>query len=281
LGEEARRDIVEVLEQMGFAVEASHHEVAPGQHEIDFQYAEALTQADRVCTFKLVCRSIAMRHGLHATFMPKPIARINGSGMHIHLSLFKNGKNAFDDPKAKWGLSKPCLHFIAGLLKHAPGFVSITNPLVNSYKRLVPGYEAPVYICWSERNRSPMIRVPARRGMGTRCELRCPDPSCNPYLALAVILASGLDGIENKLEAPDPVAVNVYKLGEEERVMRKIPQLPGSLNEALENLKKDKVVREALGEHIYENFVRAKKTEWDEYRTEVHPWEVKTYLGVH
>jgi glutamine synthetase len=277
-GEDVRRDIVLALQEMGFEVEASHHEVAPGQHEIDFKYDDALATADRVSTFKLVTKSVARRHDLHATFMPKPIFGLNGSGMHTHISLFQNGSNAFYDPSAPMELSDAARWFVGGLMKHARGFTAVCNPVVNSYKRLVPGYEAPVYIAWSERNRSPLIRIPAERGDGTRCELRSPDPSCNPYLAFCVALACGLDGIENKIEPPEPVKVNVYTLDDEERAMRGIPTLPGTLAEAVEEMLEDSVVCEGLGEHILNNFVRAKRTEWDEYRASVHDWERQKYL---
>ncbi len=280
-GEEARRDIVNVLEAMGFEVEAAHHEVAPGQHEIDFKYEEALTTADNVATFKLIVRKVAQDHGLHATFMPKPIHGINGSGMHTHQSLFRNGENAFFDPEAEDQLSSLARFYIAGLLKHARGFCAITNPLINSYKRLVPGYEAPTNVAWSERNRSPLVRVPARRGEGTRCELRMPDPSCNPYLALAVMLQAGLDGIENELEPPPPVNKNIYRMSIRERRRHKIADLPSSLNQALVQLRKDKVIQEALGKHIYRNFLEAKRQEWNSYIAQIHPWEVQTYLAAY
>lgn len=280
LGEHARRDMVLALEEMGFEIEASHHEVAPGQHEIDFKYADALTMADMIATFRFVVRTIALQHNLHATFMPKPIHGINGSGMHTHQSLFKGDENAFYDPDAKYQLSETALYYIGGLMKHAKGFTAITNPLVNSYKRLVPGYEAPVYIAWSERNRSPLIRVPARRGKGTRVELRSPDPSCNPYLALAVMLKAGLDGIKNKIMPPEPVDRNVYDMDADDRAELNIESLPGNLYEAIQELKKDEVVQEALGEHIYKHFIEAKKIEWDIYRTQVHQWEIDQYLEV-
>lgn len=278
-GEEARRDIVNVLEAMGFEVEAAHHEVAPGQHEIDFRYEEALTTADHLVTFKLVVRKIAQDHGLHATFMPKPIRGINGSGMHTHQSLFSKGQNAFFDPDGENQLSRVALSYIAGLLKHAPGLCAITNPLVNSYKRLVPGFEAPTNVAWSEQNRSPLVRVPARRGEGTRCELRMPDPSCNPYLALAVMLQAGLDGIRSELEPPPAVNKNIYKMSLRERRRHKIAELPSSLNQALKEMRKDKVVREALGEHIFKRYLEAKRLEWSRYIEQIHPWEIETYLG--
>ena len=280
LGEVARQDMVLALEEMGFEVEASHHEVAPAQHEIDFRYEEALTAADNILTFKVVVRTIAKRHGLHATFMPKPVHGIAGSGMHTHQSLFVGDRNAFYDPDAPNGLSRVCLNYIAGLLRHARGFTAITNQLVNSYKRLVPGYEAPVNVAWSERNRSPLIRVPARRGLSTRCELRSPDPSTNPYLALAVTLKAGLQGIKENLDPPAPVTRNVYEMTDEERRELGITSLPGTLEEALVELEKDEVMRSALGEHIYEAFVSAKRIEAEVYRTQVHQWELDQYLAV-
>lgn len=280
LGEEARRDMVVALEAMGFQVEASHHEVAPGQHEIDFRYADGLKTADNIGTFRVVVRTIALKHGLHATFMPKPVFGINGSGMHVHQSLMHDGENAFYDPDPEHGLSDTALHYIGGILAHAPGFTAITNPLVNSYKRLVPGYEAPVYVAWSFRNRSPLVRVPAARGQKTRIELRSPDPSCNPYLALAVMLKAGLDGIKKKISPPDPVNRNIYTMTETERKALGIESLPGSLKEAVDELEKDEVIREALGEHIFHHFVEAKRLEWDVYRTQIHRWEIEQYLTV-
>ncbi len=279
-GEDARRDMVLALQDMNFEVEAAHHEVAPGQHEIDFRYADALRTADNIATFRFVVKTIANQHGLHATFMPKPIFGINGSGMHIHLSLFRNGSNAFFDPEATYQLSDTARHFLAGVIEHARSFAAITNPLVNSYKRLVPGYEAPVYIAWSERNRSPLIRVPAVRGAGTRIELRNPDPACNPYLALSVVLAAGIDGVEKGLEPPEPVTDNIYEMTEEEKDARGIDSLPGNLSEALQELVRDPVIVDALGPHIMEYFIRAKKAEWDKYRMVVHQWELDEYLGM-
>ncbi len=279
LGENARRDMVMTLEQMGFEIEASHHEVAPGQHEIDFKYADALTAADNIATFKLVVRSVAQRHGLHATFMPKPIFGINGSGMHTNQSLFKNGKNAFYDPNGPLELSQEAYQYIAGLMAHVRSFAAITNPTVNSYKRLVPGYEAPCYIAWSARNRSPLIRIPAKRGVSTRIELRSPDPSCNPYLALAVQLAAGLDGIKHKLVPPASVDQNIYRMNTAMREEVGIGSLPATLNDALEELKKDQVVRDALGEHLFERFIEAKTKEWDSFRIKVHQWELDEYLA--
>jgi glutamine synthetase len=280
-GEEARRDMVNVLEAMGFEVEAAHHEVAPGQHEIDFKYEDALTTADNAATFKLIVRKIAQDHGLHATFMPKPIFGINGSGMHTHQSLFKGETNAFYDPEAEGQLSDTARYYIGGLLKHAGGFCAITNPLVNSYKRLVPGFEAPTNIAWSERNRSPLVRVPARRGEGTRCELRMPDPSCNPYLALAVMLQAGLDGIQNQLEPPPPVDKNIYNMSVRDRRRHRIAELPSSLNQALVQLKKDKIIQAALGKHIYKQFLQAKQLEWSNYIQQVHSWEIDSYLATY
>lgn len=278
-GEEARRDMVLALEQMGFEIEASHHEVAPGQHEIDFKYTDAVTTADHIATFRFAVRTIALQHNLLATFMPKPVFGINGSGMHVHQSLFCGDENAFFDPASRYQLSDTAMYYIGGVMKHVRGFTAITNPLVNSYKRLVPGYEAPVYIAWSERNRSPLIRVPARRGRGTRIEVRSPDPSCNPYLALAVMLKAGLDGIKNKIAPPEPVNRNIYHMTADERAELGIASLPGSLAEAIEELKKDTLIREALGEHIFHHFIHAKQIEWDIYRTQIHQWELDQYLA--
>jgi glutamine synthetase len=280
-GERARRLIVDDLEEMGFEVEAAHHEVAPGQHEVDFRYADALKTADDLVTFRQVVRSAAERYDLVATFMPKPIFGQNGSGMHTHQSLFKDGKNAFWDAKAKWELSKTALSYIAGLIAHARGFCAVTNPLVNSYKRLVPGYEAPVNVAWSMRNRSPLVRIPDRRGTGTRCELRMPDPAANPYLALAVQLAAGLDGIEHKLVPPDPVNKNIFKMTYRERRHHKIDDLPRDVHEALDELERDKVILDALGEHIAGRFIEAKRAEWQEYIAQVSEWEVRRYLGTY
>lgn len=281
LGEEARRDMVIALEKLGFEIEASHHEVAPGQHEIDFRYCNALTSADRIMTLKLTGKTIALKHNLHVTFMPKPIFGICGSGMHTHISLFKNGENIFYNPNGKYQLSKEALYFIGGLLKHARGFTAITNPLVNSYKRLTPGYEAPVYIAWSERNRSPLVRVPAARGVGTRAELRSPDPSCNPYLAFAVVLKAGIDGIKNQIEPGEPVSQNIYTMNKKEKESLGIESLPSTLNEALLELDKDEVVKSALTSHILENFIEAKREEWENYRIQVHQWELDRYLTIY
>jgi glutamine synthetase len=278
LGEEARRDMVQALEGMGFEVEAAHHEVAPGQHEIDFKYTDALTAADNIITFKFVVKKVARDHGLHATFMPKPIFGVNGSGMHTHQSLFDGDTNVFFDPNGPYELSEVARGYIAGILEHARGFVAVTNPLVNSYKRLVPGYEAPVNVAWSEKNRSPLVRVPARRGDGTRCEVRMPDPSCNPYLALAVMLAAGLDGVERKLDCGEPVNRNIFEMSEREKKRLRVRQLPGSLMEALDALDRDEVIRRALGEHIVTSFLRNKREEWYQYISVVHQWEREQYL---
>lgn len=277
-GEDARRDMVETLQSMGFEIEASHHEVAPGQHEIDFKYMEALPTADSIVTFRIVVRTVAQHHGLHATFMPKPIYGIAGSGMHLHISLFKDGENVFYDASKEDGLSDTCKHFIAGVIKHAKAISAITSPTVNSYKRLVPGYEAPVYIAWSHRNRSPLIRIPSRRGIGTRIELRNPDPTCNPYLGLAVILKAGLEGISKKLEPPKPVEQNIYEMDLASRKSQGIESLPENLYEAVQELRKDELIQEALGEHIYSRFVLAKLKEWENYSSRVYDWEINEYL---
>ncbi|HEX7065581.1 MAG TPA: type I glutamate--ammonia ligase [Bacillales bacterium] len=280
LGENCRRDIVLELEDMGFEIEASHHEVAPGQHEIDFEYSDAVTTCDNIQTFKLVVKTIARKHGLHATFMPKPLFGVNGSGMHANMSLFRGEKdNAFYDKESDLELSETAMQFISGIIKHAQNFTAITNPLVNSYKRLVPGFEAPSYIAWSLRNRSPLIRIPASRGLSTRVEVRSVDPAANPYLAMAVLLASGLDGIKEKLTPPKPVDRNIYVMDEEELEREGIKQLPATLKEALANLKQDQVLLDALGSHAAEHFIEAKEIEWDMFRTQVHPWEREQYLS--
>jgi glutamine synthetase len=278
LGEDARRAIVSTLEQMGFEVEAAHHEVAHGQHEIDFRYADALTTADHIATFRFVVKYIAGQFGLIASFMPKPIFGQNGSGMHTHQSLFAEGKNAFWAPDAQWQLSEVALQYIGGLLRHARGYCAITNPLVNSYKRLVPGYEAPVNVAWSMRNRSPLIRVPERRGAGTRVEQRMPDPSANPYLALAVMLAAGLDGIQTKADHREPVDTNIFEMSYREKRRLRIDDLPHDLNEACDELEKDDVILEALGEHVTRQFLHAKREEWRDYISQVHAWELENYL---
>lgn len=281
LGENCRRDIVLTLEKMGFEIEASHHEVAPGQHEIDFKYTNALHAADQILTFKLVVKTVARQHGLHATFMPKPLYGVNGSGMHAHQSLFRGNENAFYDETDELGLSQTAKHYLAGILLHARSFAAITNPLVNSYKRLVPGYEAPCYVAWSAKNRSPLIRIPASRGLGTRIEVRNPDPAANPYLALAVMLKAGLDGIKNKVEVPAAVDRNIYVMNEEEREANGIDSLPATLKEAIECLKSDPVICEALGEHALVHFIEAKEIEWDMFRTRVHDWEREQYMNTY
>ncbi len=278
-GENARRDMVLTLEDMGFIIEASHHEVAPAQHEIDFKYDEALSTADNIMTFKLAVKTIAKRHGLHATFMPKPKFGVNGSGMHINMSLSKEGKNIFADPSDELGLSKEAYYFIGGIMKHMKGMTAITNPLVNSYKRLVPGYEAPVYIAWSATNRSPLIRIPASRGEGTRIELRCPDPSANPYLALAVCLRAGLDGINNRIMPPKSVDRNIFTMTPDERKEAKIEALPGTLIEAVHELEKDEFIQAVLGKHVSDKYLEAKKAEWAEYSSQVTEWEIGAYLN--
>ncbi len=278
LGENARRDMVLTLEDMGFEIEASHHEVGPAQHEIDFKYGPALSTADNIMTFKLVVKTMAKRHGLFASFMPKPIYGIAGSGMHTNMSLTKNGKNIFDDPKGENGLSKEAYYFIAGLMKHAKGITAIANPLVNSYKRLVPGHEAPVYIAWSATNRSPLIRIPASRGAGTRVELRSPDPAANPYLLLALCLAAGLDGIKNKMEPPKSVNTNIFEMSERDMKRAKIESLPADLHQAIIEMEKDPFIKEVLGTHVFSKYVEAKKLEWDHYRMQVSQWEINEYL---
>jgi len=271
--------MVLTLEEMGFEIEASHHECARGQHEIDFKYSEALEASDRMMTFKLAVKTIAQRHGLHATFMPKPIFGIAGSGMHLNMSLSDKSGNAFSDPADENGLSKTAYHFIAGIMKHIKGITAITNPLVNSYKRLVPEYEAPVYIAWSAQNRSPLIRVPHAVGENCRVELRSPDPSANPYLSLALVLAAGLEGIRDKAVPPAPVDGNIYEMTSGDRKRRKIESLPSDLHEAVEEMKKDKLVRAVLGDHIFGKYIEAKEMEWAEYKTRVSHWEIENYLA--
>ena len=279
LGENARRDMTLALEDMGFEIETSHHEVAAGQNEIDFKYADALVTADNVTTFKYVVKSIAQRHGLYATFMPKPLHGVNGSGMHVNISLIKDGKNAFYNEEDQLGLSSVAYNFIAGVLKHIKEICPITNPLVNSYKRLVPDYEAPVYIAWSAKNRSPLIRVPSAREEGTRIELRSPDPSSNPYLVLACLLLAGLEGIKYNLEPPKCIDRNIFDLNREERKRENIESLPESLHEAVAYMQKSDLVKEALGKNTFEYYIRAKEVEWDNYRTQVHQWEITSYLS--
>ena len=279
LGENARRDMILTLEDMGFVVEASHHEDAPAQHEIDFRYDEALNTADNIMTFKMAVRTIARRHGLHATFMPKPKFGVNGSGMHINMSLQKDGKNIFQDASDPNGLSEEAYYFIGGIMRHIKGMAAITNPLVNSYKRLVPGFEAPVYIAWSTTNRSPLIRIPAAAdGEGTRIELRSPDSAANPYLTLAVCLSAGLEGIREKIEPPQSINANIFALSEKEREELHIDQLPGTLLEAVEELEKDTFIQKVLGDHIAGKYIDAKRKEWHEYRSQVSEWEIQEYL---
>ncbi|OXM88257.1 type I glutamate--ammonia ligase [Paenibacillus rigui] len=281
LGENCRREIVLTLEEMGFEIEASHHEVAPGQHEIDFKYASAIKAADQIQTFKLVVKTVARQHGLHASFMPKPLFGVNGSGMHCHQSLFNGKTNTFYDENDKLGLSTTARHYMAGILRHARAFAAITNPTVNSYKRLVPGYEAPCYVAWSASNRSPMIRIPASRGLSTRVEVRNPDPAANPYLALAVMLKAGLDGIKHKMQLPPPTDRNIYVMTEDEREDQGIPSLPLDLKEALDVMLRDDVICDALGDHALAHFVELKEIEWDIYRTQVHAWEREQYLTLY
>ncbi len=277
-----RQAMSDVVVQMGVDVESIHHEVSPGQHEIAFKYNNALTQADQVMTVKTALRAVAKKHNLHATFMPKPISGINGSGMHVHQSLGKNGKNDFHDKKGKYNdLSKTALRFIGGQLHHMQEITAITNPTVNSYKRLVPGYEAPVYVAWGQTNRSALIRIPRLTNgnvAGTRCELRSPDSSSNPYIAFAAMLAAGLEGIEKKIDAPKPIDENIYEFTDKKAKRMRIKTLPGSLAEAIAKLEKSKLVQDVLGEHSFEKFVEAKKVESDSHRLYVSQWEVDTYL---
>lgn len=279
-GENCRRDICLALESMGFVIEASHHEAAPSQHEIGFKYADVMTTADRVMTFKHVVKTYAANHGLYATFMPKPVFGIEGSGMHTNMSLYnlKDGSNVFDDPTDERGLSKEAYAFIAGLLTHVKGIASFSNPLINSYKRLVPGFEAPCYIAWSASNRSALVRIPASRGKGTRVELRCPDPACNPYLEMALCLAAGLDGIKKGITPPDAVDYNVYNLTKAELAKVEIDCLPATLEEAIVESEKDPFVKETVGEHIFNAYINGKKNEWQEYQLHVSQWEIDRYL---
>ena len=279
-GIDCRRKIIKTLEAMGFEIEASHHEVAEGQHEINFKYADALTAADNTVTFKWVVRSIAAEFGLHATFMPKPVFGINGSGMHTNQSLFNlDGTNAFYDEKGPLELSPVAYKYIAGIMKNAKGFCAVTNPLVNSYKRLVAGYEAPVYVAWSASNRSALVRIPASRGMGTRTEVRCPDPTCNPYLAFAMMLGAGLDGIKNDLPVPDAVNADIFEMTAAEKKEAGIASLPANLYEAVQELKASPIALEALGPHILEKYIEGKEQEWDSFRIAITDWEHKTYLS--
>ena len=279
-GIDCRRKIIKTLEAMGFEIEASHHEVAEGQHEINFKYADALTAADNTVTFKWVVRSIAAEFGLHATFMPKPVFGINGSGMHTNQSLFNlDGTNAFYDEKGPLELSQVAYKYIAGIMKNAKGFCAVTNPLVNSYKRLVAGYEAPVYVAWSASNRSALVRIPASRGMGTRTEVRCPDPTCNPYLAFAMMLGAGLDGIKNDLPVPDAVNVDIFEMTAAEKKEAGIASLPANLYEAVQELKASPIALDALGPHILAKYIEGKEKEWDSFRIAITDWEHNTYLS--
>ncbi len=278
-----RRETVLALEEMGIAVEFSHHEAAPSQHEIDLRYTDALTMADNAMTYRLVVKQIALNNNVYATFMPKPLMGQNGSGMHVHQSLFQGGRNAFHDPSKQHHLSDIARYFIAGLLKHAPAITAVTNQWVNSYKRLIPGYEAPVYLSWAIKNRSDLIRVPTYKPgkeEATRIEYRAADPACNPYLAFAVMLAAGLDGIKTKLEPPDPIEQNVFLMTEEERKQRDIRTLPDDLEEAIKLMEQSALVREALGDHVFESFIKNKKIEWDSYRQQVTDYELKRYLPI-
>ena len=279
-GIDCRRKIIKTLEAMGFEIEASHHEVAEGQHEINFKYADALTAADNTVTFKWVVRSIAAEFGLHATFMPKPVFGINGSGMHTNQSLFNlDGTNAFYDEKGPLELSPVAYKYIAGIMKNAKGFCAVTNPLVNSYKRLVAGYEAPVYVAWSASNRSALVRIPASRGMGTRTEVRCPDPACNPYLAFAMMLGAGLDGIKNDLPVPDAVNADIFEMTAAEKKEAGIASLPANLYEAVQELKASPIALDALGPHILAKYIEGKEKEWDSFRIAITDWEHNTYLS--
>lgn len=277
-GENARREMILALEEMNCVVVASHHEISPAQHEISLAYDHPLKIADNIVTFKMAVKTIARRHGLHASFMPKPKNEVNGSGMHINISLWKNQHNLFSEPEAKAGLSQEALYFIGGLMCHMEGMTLITNPLVNSYKRLVPGFDAPTFIAWSESNRSPLIRIPAVRGKDTRMELRYPDPSSNPYLALAVCIAAGLDGIKNKIDAPESVDRNIFNMNEDELEAHKIRRLPLSLKEAVEKFKKDKFIQNTLGQHVSQKYIEAKMKEWNDYNLQITEWELSHYL---
>ena len=279
IGEEARKDIVIALEAMGFEIEASHHECAPAQHEIDFKYETAMHAADNIMTFKQTVKAIADKHGLYATFMPKPVFGIAGSGMHLNMSLTKNGKNVFVDDKDKIGLSKEAYSFMAGVMKHIEGMTLFLNPLVNSFKRLVPGYEAPIYIAWSAKNRSPLVRVPSSRGASTRIELRSADPAANPYLAIALCLEAGLDGIEKKMTPPESVDKNIFQMSQREIKRTGIKSLPVNMYDAIQKAEKDKFVKDVLGDHLFNKYIGAKKGEWDDYNRRVTNWEVENYLA--
>ncbi|GKZ13224.1 glutamine synthetase [Haladaptatus sp. T7] len=278
MASDVRREIIFTLEEMGFEIEASHHEVADGQHEINFKYEDALAAADNIATFRAVVRAVAEQNDIHATFMPKPISEINGSGMHSHISLFDEDGNAFDDPDDEFNLSETAYQFMGGILNHAEAFTAVTNPTVNSYKRLVPGYEAPVYVAWSDTNRSALIRVPDAAGASSRFEIRSPDPSCNPYLSLAAVISAGLEGIENDADPGKPVREDIYEFTDEKREEYGITTLPGSLDEAVDALEEDDVIREGLGEHVVEKFIEAKRADYADYRVFVSNWEKEKYL---
>ncbi len=279
LGENARRDIVLTLEDMGFEVEASHHECARGQHEIDFKSCEALEAADRMITFKLAVKTIAQRHGLHATFMPKPIYGIAGSGMHLNLSLFKGKENAFSDPSDPNGLSETAYHFIAGVMRHARGMTAIANPIVNSYKRLVPEHEAPTFVAWSAHNRNPLIRIPLAKDRSAKVELRSPDPSANPYLTLALTIAAGLEGIKEKLLPPTPIDGDIAAMSDAQRKKARVESLPIDLKDAIGAMKKDPLIRSVLGDHVFDKYVESKEREWEAYKNRVSNWEIEQYLS--
>jgi glutamine synthetase len=276
-GERVRLEIYRALKAMGFTIEASHTEVAEGQHEINFKYSDVLTAADLATTYKWVVKTVAKKFGLHATFMPKPVFGIAGSGMHVNMSFFEGSENAFFDPSDELQLSKKAYQFIAGLMENVKSFTAITNPLVNSYKRLVPGYEAPCYIAWSASNRSALIRIPAKKGLATRVELRCPDPSANPYLTFALVASAGLDGIEQELDVPAPINEDIFHMTDEDRAFKGIDNLPGSLIEALQELESGVIASKTLGEHVYSEYVSLKKAEWNSYRSAVHTWEIENY----
>lgn len=278
-GENARRDIVMMLEDMGFEIEASHHEAAPAQHEVDFKHAEALRTADNIMTFKLAVKTIAKRHGLHATFMPKPKYGVDGSGMHINMALVKDGKNVFADADGEYGLSRETLYFIGGIMKHVKGMTAITNPIVNSYKRIVTGYEAPVYIAWNAANKSPLIRIMREKGTERLVELRSPDSAANPYLALALCLRAGMEGIRDQIMPPKSMDCNLFELTKEEKEKNKIEEIPGTLGAAIKEMQKDPFIKEALGEYAYEKYVELKKREWNEYKSQVSEWEIQQYLN--
>ncbi len=280
-GEDVRRDLVTQLSEMGFNIEASHHEVAPSQHEIDFTYGDALSIADKVVTFKFAAKTLALKHGLHATFMPKPIYGINGSGMHVNCSLMKDGENAFYDSDGEFQLSDTARYFIGGLLKHINGITRVANPTINSYKRLIPGYEAPVYVGWSAMNRSALLRVPSPRGKSTRAELRSPDPTCNPYLTFAAMLAAGMDGVMQKIEPPESIDKNIFKMSAAERAAEGIRCLPWSLLEANNALRTDRLLCDALGTHVVEQIFRIGELEWGEFSKAITDWELRRYLATY